>query len=114
MTNTSSQQTQQPQYGQPRRNYQNNYQNNYRQQRPNQQNRPYQQPANLVCHTCGQPGHIKRDCPTFGNNNNSFNNNNIFNNNLMTNNNRQVSIINNIPNPQPANNQTTDQTKALQ
>jgi len=32
----------------------------------------------------------------------------------MTNNNRQAPIINNIPNPQPANNQTTDQTKALQ
>ena len=100
MTNLSSQQNQQSQYNQPRR----NFQNNYRQQRP-QQNRQYQQPANIVCYTCGQPGHIKRDCPTVNNNN--------FNNQLI-NNNRQVPIINNIPIQQPANNQTTDQTKVLQ
>ena len=100
MTNLSSQQNQQSQYNQPRR----NFQNNYRQQRP-QQNRQYQQPANIVCYTCEQPGHIKRDCPTVNNNNN-------FNNQLI-NNNRQVPIINNIPIQQPANNQTTDQTKVL-
>jgi hypothetical protein len=47
-------------------NYNNNNYNNNNQQRNNQNNTYNRQ--NLICYSCGQPGHTKRNCPTLNNN----------------------------------------------
>lgn len=96
---------------------QNNYQQQNYQQNNNQQNRPPRnnQSGPIVCFDCGQPGHIRRNCPTrIVNDLNNPNNNIAVNNPPVQNNPNPVNTVTaNLANNISTNNNINQNNNAM-